>query len=75
MQKAKFSKNYTLIVDQGKDSVWSVRIEGPVPINMHVEMLMGLDDARSCSHALAVWHFQQHKIPEQPTEFDKLQWQ
>lgn len=71
---SKFSKSYILRLEQLDSGEWCVRIDGPEPITQHQQLLMDLEDAKRCSHSLAVWHFQQKHISEWRTKYDDLIW-
>lgn len=71
---AQFSENYRLKIERRADGEYAIQIQGPIPIREHREQIFHLDDAKQTAYYLALWHFQQQRISEEPIPVERVEW-
>ena len=71
---ARFSKSYTLWVEQNVPGNWEIRIDGPIPIIKHIQQMSDLGRAQQIAYWLARWHFEQQRVDALSCKVDELVW-
>ena len=71
---AQFSKSYTLEVDIGRDGVFRIRINGPIPGEFRTPETFGLEDSKRHAFLWAAQHFREYRIPEEHIRVEHIRW-